>query len=120
MFGGGIKPEKRGKENPNTPGQRSFYYSGIGTYGGWLRKLINVAFAPKDWDMDKIITNAAKDLKGAYKEGDEVYIFGFSRGAAIARIFSAKISEHCPEVKKIKFLGVFDTVAAIKGSRDFE
>ena len=118
LFGGSLK--NRGEENPEASGQRSFYYSGIGTYGGWIRRAINATIAPTYWDMDKIIENAAKDLKDAFQDGDEIHIFGFSRGAAIARMFAAEIKEHCSEVKAVKFLGVFDTVAAIKGSRDLD
>lgn len=65
--------------------------------------------------MEDILAEAKKDLR-KYNQGDEIYIFGFSRGAAIARIFAAKhIGNH-----KVKFLGLFDTVAAIKGSLDLK
>ena len=36
-------------------------------------------------DMGKIIKDATQYLNEAYQDGNEVYIFGFSRGAAIAR-----------------------------------
>ena len=55
------------------------------------------------------------DLCENYKDGDEIFIFGFSRGAAIGRMLACKIfekgiNEHIP---KIKFVGVWDTVASI-------
>ena len=92
--------------------QHSFYYSGVGTHGSWLKRKFNAMFAPPYGDMDDIIDKARADLTTHFSEGDSIYIFGFSRGAAIARMFAA----HLPY--KIKFLGVFDTVAATRGSLD--
>ena len=91
-----------------------FYYSGVGTYGGWFRRTFNSLFSPLKFDFNEIINNASKDLEANYKQGDKIYVFGFSRGSAIARIFCAKHTKQ----RKVNFLGVFDTVAAIKGSRD--
>lgn len=112
FFGGSLHPLNAA--NAKVKGQRSFYYSGVGTRGGWLRKALNSAFAPADSDIEEIIDEAKKDLKKHYREGDEIYIFGFSRGAAIARMFAAK---HIDK-RDVRLLGVFDTVAAIKGSLD--
>mgnify|MGYP005812446885 CR=1 FL=1 len=92
--------------------QQSFYYSGIGTRGNWLKKIYNSAFAPAYGEMKDILAEANNDIAKNYTKGDEIYIFGFSRGAAIARVFAAHL------MKPIKFLGVFDTVAATKGSLD--
>lgn len=111
FLGGKLNP-LNGKNN-NTPGQHSFYYSGIGTYGGFIRRVLNKLIALPYMDMDYIITNATQDLEKHFQEGDEIFIFGFSRGAAIARIFAAKLGD---EQKPIKFLGVFDTVSATKDS----
>ncbi len=68
--------------------------------------------APPHGDIEDIIEQANIDLEKNYSDGDKIYIFGFSRGAAIARMFAA----HCG--KNIEFLGVFDTVAATRGSLD--
>ena len=111
FFGGQLNPLNGA--NQNTPNQRSFYYSGVGTRGSWLKQKFNAMFAPPDGDMDDILDDAKKDLSELNVQlDDEIYIFGFSRGAAIARMFASSIN------KKIKFLGVFDTVAATKGSLD--
>ncbi|WP_177207981.1 T6SS phospholipase effector Tle1-like catalytic domain-containing protein [Pseudoalteromonas denitrificans] len=96
----------------NTPhndeyGQRSFYYSGVGTYGNWLQKTFNSLFSHAFSDIKSIISKAKRDLEHHYQEGDEIFIFGFSRGAAIARIFASQIKN------QVKFLGVFDTIASI-------
>ena len=99
-------------KNTALKNQHSFYYSGVGTRGSWLKRKFNAMFAPPYGDMDDILDNARADLNANFSEGDDIYIFGFSRGAAIARMFAA----HLPH--KVKFLGVFDTVAATRGSLD--
>ena len=106
-FGGSLTNSPHNDEY----GQHSFYYSGVGTYGNWLQKTFNSLFAPAFSDIKSIITKAKRDVEKHYKEGDEIFVFGFSRGAAIARIFASQIKH------KVKFLGVFDTVASI-GSPD--
>lgn len=114
LFGGSLSPKNAA--NKDIKGQRSFYYSGVGTRGGWLRQKFNAALAPADQDIEEILDEAKKDLKKHCKNGDEIYIFGFSRGAAIARMFAAKHVDS----RKVRFLGVFDTVAATKGSLDLK
>ena len=110
FFGGKLNP-LNGK-NAKLPDQHSFYYSGIGTRGWWLKRKLNAMFAPPYGDMDDIIDEAEEDLSKHYQNGEEIYIFGFSRGAAIARMFASNLG------KNVKFLGVFDTVAATRGSLD--
>ena len=98
-------------------GQHSFYYSGIGTYGNRLQRLFNVVFAPENLDVGRIINEAISDLSGVWKKGDKVYLFGFSRGAAVARRFaSILLNAGLPGSKdtpSVRFLGVFDTVASL-------
>lgn len=110
FFGGKLSPLN--EQNAQTPDQHSFYYSGVGTRGNWLWQKINAMVAPPYGDIEDIIEQANNDLANHYQDGDEIYIFGFSRGAAIARMFAA----HCKQ--EINFLGVFDTVAATRGSLD--
>ncbi len=110
FFGGKLNPQNG--ENTNTPHQHSFYYSGVGTRGNWLKRKLNALFAPPYGDIEDILAQANEDLSNIFEQNDEIYIFGFSRGAAIARMFAAHLSQ------KVKFLGVFDTVAATRGSLD--
>jgi len=112
FFGGKLSPLN--EKNATISSQHSLYYSGVGTRGNWLQQKWNSAFAPADGDMEHIIDDAKKDLNEHYNDGDKIYVFGFSRGAAIARMFASKCAQD------IEFLGVFDTVAATKGSRDFD
>ncbi len=103
--------------SPTSNEQHSFYYSGIGTYGGWLRQKINSAISPEKMDVRVILNKAGADLKNHYQAGDRVYMFGFSRGAALARRFACLVRKYVPTIDEsdlvIRFLGVFDTVASI-------
>ena len=116
MFGGNLKNTLK------SPQQQSFYYPGVGTYRGKLWELFNAALALPAGDITTIIRAARKDLKKTYEPGDQIFIFGFSRGAAIARRFASllvkepeKYFKTPPEQdpRPVRFLGVFDTVASI-------
>jgi len=90
--------------------QIPIYYSGVGTRG-W-KIVAGLKSALGFGAMHDIYTMAYEDVKKIYKEGDEIFIFGFSRGAATARLFTshlgkAKLNGLEPN---IAFLGVFDTV----------
>lgn len=105
--------------------QLSFYYSGVGTYGTWLDKLKNSFSAPPNEDVGVIIKTAMQDLYRNYECGDKLYIFGFSRGAAIARRFAFILGESYiafgwKNVPIVNFMGVFDTVAALKKPNFFK
>ncbi len=115
LFGGDLY------NNPTSDSQHSFYYSGVGTHGSWLYRKLNVLFAPPLMDVRHILNRAGADLISHYQPGDQVFIFGFSRGAALARRFAAVIQKRyltsvSADEKLVRFLGVFDTVAAIRRS----
>ncbi|ATC95183.1 T6SS phospholipase effector Tle1-like catalytic domain-containing protein [Pseudoalteromonas tunicata] len=103
LLGGTLVNES----NVNTAPQSSYYYSGVGTYGSWLSRAFNSVFAPEFADINTILQQAKQDLARYQNQEVEVFIFGFSRGAALARRFAASIDVN------VAFLGVFDTVAAI-------
>ncbi len=80
-----------------------------------MRKAINSALSPSWGDARRILTQAAGDLKKLEpKEHDRIVVFGFSRGAALARRFASLTLAKYDKLK-IAFLGVFDTVAAMDG-----
>ncbi|MCP4341921.1 MAG: DUF2235 domain-containing protein [Desulfobulbaceae bacterium] len=110
LLGGGLT-----KGEQAIDGQKSFYYSGVGTYGNKLLQWFNAALAPQNKDVKTIINKAVEDLNNGYMNGDQVFVFGFSRGAAIARRFAAVINDRRQREAPItiRFLGVFDTVASI-------
>ena len=116
--------------------QLSFYYKGVGTYrataapndDGWFAKIgraldfifsrVNTYIAPLEGDIKTILDNSLRDLKATYRAKDKLFIFGFSRGAAIARMFASKLADdkNFNDPNLIEFLGVFDTVASIEGA----
>lgn len=113
MLGGDL----RGNNAFEGQKQYSFYYSGVGTYGSAIQKAFNAALAPQNLDVDHIIANGFEDLTKMYDPGDQIFLFGFSRGAALARQFAAKMRKNLhtiePGDKPVRFMGVFDTVAVI-------
>ena len=108
LFGGDLVGGSRFRD------QQSFYHPGVGTYGRKVRRIFNAAFAPDHLDVGRIIRAAVADLQGSYVPGDRVFVFGFSRGAAIARRFASVLPEHFEgEAPRIRLMAVFDTVASI-------
>ena len=94
-------------------GQVSFYHAGPGdeSRDNWLMEALGAAFGAESGD---IRDGALTTLKSVYRDGDRIAVFGFSRGAMIARMFAASV---CKDGVNgfdagIAFLGCFDTVAA--------
>ena len=127
LMGGGLQTDKSETTTLNGGRQETRYYNGIGTrVGGYpiplfgrlittMRRHVNMAFAPTFGDARRILQEAEGDFEAAdYQPGDNLVVFGFSRGAALARKFVSRIlavNEDC----EVSFLGVFDTVAAMNG-----
>ncbi len=68
--------------------QKTFYLSGVGTgrgLSGVSRWVDRVAGGALGWGLDENILDAYRYLARAYVPGDELYVFGFSRGAYTAR-----------------------------------
>ena len=113
-------------ESPPKAKQKSFYYNGIGTREGPTRipllgkiyaagrSRLNILVAPTFGDAKRILDEARADFDAHYRQGDAVALFGYSRGAALARKFAAMILGDHPECA-VSFLGAFDTVAAMGG-----
>ncbi len=96
--------------------QLSLYYSGVGTHGKKIKRIFNAALAPSNGDVGRIIKDGIKDLRTHYENGDQLFVFGFSRGAAIARIFASRLPVYFEDnPPRVRFLGVFDTVASMDG-----
>src|SRR5215475_12192259 len=77
--------------------QLSYYQPGIGTstppgifgrFGKWVAKVIDLATA---WFLSQHVCDAYRYLMRYYQEGDQIYIFGFSRGAYTARAVAAMV-----------------------------
>ncbi|KAF8878890.1 WD40-repeat-containing domain protein [Gymnopilus junonius] len=79
--------------------QLTWYNSGIGTYArpswksiSYYKQVIyhNVDLAIA-WDFEKTVLGAYRWLSDNYREGDCIFLFGFSRGAFQVRVLSAMI-----------------------------
>ena len=127
LMGGGLEEDRTWTKTPGGEIQITHYYNGIGTREGgetiplvgWfvtkMQKAINSALAPSWGDARRILNEAARDLRDEEPtEKDRIVVFGFSRGAALARKF-ASITLRAHDHLDIAFLGVFDTVAAMDG-----
>lgn len=127
LMGGGLRQDMSETETANGNPQFTYYYNGIGTREGnnpvpllgrlisMVRRPINMVFAPTFGDAGRILREAERDFEAAdYQLGDKLAVFGFSRGAALARKFVSRILSGNPACH-VSFLGVFDTVAAMNG-----
>lgn len=124
MMGGGMAVDLTPTRTRSGNEQRTFYYNGIGTREGaksipllgWIRSKINMALAPSVGDARRILNEALDDfdIAGYGHDEDKLVVFGFSRGAALARKFVSLLLS-ANEEAKVDFLGVYDTVAAMNG-----
>ena len=80
---------------PDTPDQVSRYLSGVGTgsrinliFTNAINKIGGGAFG---WGLSGKIRDAYRHVAEAYEPGDEILIFGFSRGAYTARSLAGMI-----------------------------
>src|SRR5690348_13493692 len=80
--------------------QRAYYSTGLGTKFG--EKISGGLFGA---GIDTAITSAYEWLMDHYADGDEIFIFGFSRGAYTARSLSGFVSK-CGLLQKGAPLGV--------------
>ncbi len=71
--------------------QLKYYHPGVGTEKNLVDKLIGGGIG---LGLDKHIMSAYKWLSDNYQTGDNIYLFGFSRGAYTARSLAGMIA-HC-------------------------
>jgi hypothetical protein len=87
----------------NKTDQQVVYVRGVGT-DDKADQWIGGAFGK---GADKRVKAALKFIQKEWQPGDEICIFGFSRGAATARLLANELGE-----KPIRFMGLFDTVGS--------
>ncbi|KIN71852.1 DUF2235 domain-containing protein [Sulfitobacter guttiformis] len=79
----------------NTNAQHTRYFEGVGTAGkeaGFFRKTaMKFGGGAFGWGLNENIKNAYVALCAQYEAGDEIFIFGFSRGAYTARSLAGMI-----------------------------
>ena len=72
-------------------GQLVYYHPGVGTFGApnsWSRawrRFTELWGQLTGWGVDQNVTDAYRFLVNNYQPDDEIYVFGFSRGAFTAR-----------------------------------
>jgi Uncharacterized alpha/beta hydrolase domain (DUF2235) len=93
-----------------------FFYKGLGTKHGTIGKIMGGAFGVGGHER---IKEASADIARQFAAGDfDIDIVGFSRGAALAVDFANVLTDDGVEINgktekpPIRFLGVFDIVAA--------
>lgn len=72
--------------------QIAFYYSGVGNSIENSPLLDGLGLAT-GLGADSIVDRAYLDIMRVYRPGDRIFIFGFSRGAAIARLLARAIDQ---------------------------
>ena len=73
-----------------TADQIPLYDDGVGANGGPLWRLLGGAFGTGLW---KKIREGYTKIAHVYEQGDEIFIFGFSRGAYTARSLAGDESD---------------------------
>ncbi|THV02718.1 WD40 repeat-like protein [Dendrothele bispora CBS 962.96] len=79
--------------------QLTYYNSGIGTYvkpslwspSYWKQFLKHSADMAVAWNFKKIVLGAYQWLSENYRDGDQIFLFGFSRGAYQVRVIAGMI-----------------------------
>jgi uncharacterized protein (DUF2235 family) len=67
-----------------------FYDQGVGTESGWLEKFKGGAFGK---GLSKNVLDGYRFLMHNYKDGDQIFLFGFSRGAYTARCLTGLLNQ---------------------------
>ncbi len=93
--------------------QRVFYHDGVGARGGWWKRFTGGAFGA---GIDAIIQANYRFLVDNYEPDDELFLFGFSRGAYLARS-TVGLIRNCGLLKR-GHLDQFDAAYALYRRRD--
>ncbi len=101
--GGEFRPSNvvkmwRAIENmaPGDIQQVKFYDEGVGTEGGWLWRMLGGISGA---GLRKNIQDMYQSLMNSYEPGDEIYLFGFSRGAYTVRSLAGML-RNCGLLRK--------------------
>ena len=83
------------EQTRRTNAQHAHYFEGVGTGGGevnfFAKALMKVGGGAFGWGLNENIKQAYEALCAQYEAGDEIFIFGFSRGAYTARSLAGMI-----------------------------
>jgi len=76
-------------EGPDGSEQLTYYGTGVGAEGCWLRRAFDGATG---WGLSRNLLDAYAFLVSHYEPGDELFLFGFSRGAFTVRSLGGLIN----------------------------
>ncbi|MBL0209855.1 MAG: DUF2235 domain-containing protein [Holophagaceae bacterium] len=93
--------------------QRVYYHDGVGARGGWWKRFTGGAFGE---GIDAIIQANYRFLIDNYDPGDELFLFGFSRGAYLVRS-TVGLVRNCGLLKR-EHGGQLDAAYALYRRRD--
>jgi hypothetical protein len=80
--------------------QRSYYHPGVGTEGGPLKRTAGGAYGK---GLGENIQSAYRWLASYYEPGDEIYLFGFSRGAFTVRSLAGMVAAcHLLDLREVE------------------
>ncbi|MGM0412824.1 MAG: phospholipase effector Tle1 domain-containing protein [Pseudomonadota bacterium] len=107
-----VHLHRRLRDAPAT--QLSRYEPGVGTFsvltpwrGGPVGRALGLLFG---YGLRRNIDNGHRFLTEHYRQGDRIFLFGFSRGAYAVRALAGRLeAERLP----VHFLGAWDTVASL-------
>ncbi len=93
--------------------QQSYYFAGVGNEVEH-NSFVQAKGSIFGYGAEKIKDEAYAKLGSVFTSGDKIFIFGFSRGAAIARELAVQVGNEGIKDQRatIEMLGVWDTVAA--------
>ncbi|MCM2353113.1 MAG: DUF2235 domain-containing protein [Pseudobdellovibrio sp.] len=112
----------------------ALYFEGVGSdelkkkeessnFWGWLaRKFKRGLEIVEGSQVKEKVENSLADLEKIWRAGDEIYLIGFSRGAASIRILAKYIPKAIPGAD-VKYMLVYDTVYSVASPikiRDYE
>jgi uncharacterized protein (DUF2235 family) len=79
--------------------QIAYYQPGIGTspppgmWGKWKKWMVTRLDLAIAWLLEVHVTEGYRFLMRYYRDGDQIYIFGFSRGAYTARALAGMVQK---------------------------
>ncbi len=83
------------EKTPQSNAQRTHYFEGVGAEakdaGFFRRTLMKIGGGAFGWGLNENIKKAYAALCDAYEPGDEIFMFGFSRGAYTARSLAGMV-----------------------------
>ncbi len=91
-----VKVREALSDKNGTHVQKYIYDAGVGASGNWLRRLYEGATGS---GLSKNIRDVYAGLMDEFEKGDQIYLFGFSRGAYTVRSLAGMI-RNCGILKK--------------------